>query len=479
MGSSKKKRRRKKSESKKKKRRKKCSRDSSSDDISNKRNRYFSDDYQESYEEGDSDRFSKRLRKLMLAIRLGAVRKVKRQLNKLLASGKCISDLRAGAGIGVLHKAASSGHMGVLRLLLNEYESESGPLMDSLGSKGSPLHCAVAGGYLEACCFLIEKGADVDIQDIKGNTPLHLALLSRSPLVVLIFHLFHSYSADPNIKNKRGETANSLGLNEALEDYWQLEDESQKEWSDELQRNEDEKEGVSQFWEKVQPKSDPYDHCVRSEREFKEKLEFMAGLNPSVSMDNMHDDWAAEELADTGAQGRAFEEGITDDAWAETIRRAFAQKHMPPSRPEKRNAPPRVNANFEWRNSDTFRELKVRRERECAQKVDPAYLQGQRELDMKTFKVFCELVPLVLKGNKPRIRLKDVPWPSGPKENPFSFPPGLGKKIRVKLVRRLQLKWHPDKFQQRFGNVLCDSDAATIVDRVLELSKILNSLKDA
>ncbi|KAK6472565.1 palmitoyltransferase ZDHHC13 [Huso huso] len=50
--------------------------------------------------------------------------------------------------------------------------------------KNTPLHWAVMSGNDNAAHFLLEAGADVDAQNAKGETPLHLAHQVRNPLLI-------------------------------------------------------------------------------------------------------------------------------------------------------------------------------------------------------------------------------------------------------------------------------------------------------
>lgn len=45
-------------------------------------------------------------------------------------------------------------------------------------------------------------------------------------------------------------------------------------------------------------------------------------------------------------------------------------------------------------------------------------------------------------------------------------------------VRKASLRWHPDKFQQAFGAVLCDGDRGRIMEEVNEVARRVNALKD-
>ena len=83
--------------------------------------------------------------------------------------------------------------------------------VDSYGN--TRLHDAVRAGNIGLICDLIEMGADVNAQNRWGNTALHLAAeyglfrVSKWMSSVLL-----NAGADPNIKNVQGVTPLDLGL---------------------------------------------------------------------------------------------------------------------------------------------------------------------------------------------------------------------------------------------------------------------------
>ena len=58
--------------------------------------------------------------------------------------------------------------------------------------------------YTKIVKFLLNKGADTNLQNYNGDTPLHLAASCEMEYIVKL--LLH-YNADVNIRNKKGETA--------------------------------------------------------------------------------------------------------------------------------------------------------------------------------------------------------------------------------------------------------------------------------
>ena len=75
---------------------------------------------------------------------------------------------------------------------------------------GSLLHGAAIKGHMHLAEYLVEHGANVNLTDFYGDTPLHVA--AREGHMPLAEYLVE-HGADVNIKNERGETP----LDEALE----------------------------------------------------------------------------------------------------------------------------------------------------------------------------------------------------------------------------------------------------------------------
>lgn len=83
--------------------------------------------------------------------------------------------------------------------------------VDSFGN--TKLHNAVRAGNIGLVCELLEKGADVNVQNRWGNTALHMAAeyglyrVSKTLSSILL-----NAGADPYIKNVQGITPLDLGL---------------------------------------------------------------------------------------------------------------------------------------------------------------------------------------------------------------------------------------------------------------------------
>ena len=105
--------------------------------------------------------------------------------------------------------------------------------IDPKGYARRPIHAATIGGHINIVKFLIENGADVNIQNRYGDTALHFAVHHNRSFILT--ELLKS-KADPTIKNHVfktpidiAEDQKKLNYVEEMKSYIQLEDEPQKE----------------------------------------------------------------------------------------------------------------------------------------------------------------------------------------------------------------------------------------------------------
>lgn len=73
-----------------------------------------------------------------------------------------------------------------------------------VNSGNTPLHTACINGQLDIVKTLVEKGDNIDAQNIHGNTPLHMAALTDR---VEIIRFLNRKGADLNKKNNKQKTA--------------------------------------------------------------------------------------------------------------------------------------------------------------------------------------------------------------------------------------------------------------------------------
>merc|ERR1712212_1413120 len=104
-----------------------------------------------------------------------------------------------GKGKTALHVAAEKGDIPVMKLLLDS----SLPNMDAKDKKGkTALHVAAEKGDIPVMELLMDSGADIEIGDNLGETPIFHVKKQSGALRLLIKN-----GAKINAKNKNGQTA--------------------------------------------------------------------------------------------------------------------------------------------------------------------------------------------------------------------------------------------------------------------------------
>lgn len=68
----------------------------------------------------------------------------------------------------------------------------------------TPLHFAADRGQLEVATLLIQRGAQVNAQDIDGQTPLHYAALCEHEAMC---RLLVAHGADAGLQDEGGDSA--------------------------------------------------------------------------------------------------------------------------------------------------------------------------------------------------------------------------------------------------------------------------------
>lgn len=126
-------------------------------------------------------------------------------LHALLEAGARLSDVTTDEGYTALHIAASQGHLGLLRRLLNKNLSLDINAKTVEGS--TPVNTATYAGRVDVVRMLLDRGANASIVDSAGWTPLHWAVEGNHPRIVKI--LFE-HGADPSAESADGDTPLSM-----------------------------------------------------------------------------------------------------------------------------------------------------------------------------------------------------------------------------------------------------------------------------
>jgi ankyrin repeat protein len=102
-------------------------------------------------------------------------------------------------GHSPLYLAAVIGDPGLVQSLIDR-----GAVLDDRKAGQTPLHAAIAEQHGEVAALLISKGANVNIPDTSGRTPLHY--LARSMDDRILAESMIDHGADINAKDKEGTT---------------------------------------------------------------------------------------------------------------------------------------------------------------------------------------------------------------------------------------------------------------------------------
>lgn len=114
-------------------------------------------------------------------------------VNNMLDSEDIDIDAATHIGTTVLIRAASAGHVDIVKLLISR-----GADPTKANWYGSALHCAAEAGQCESIRILFDSGMNIDLRDDFGRTPLHCASSQRHALAI---ELLLDMGADPNARD--------------------------------------------------------------------------------------------------------------------------------------------------------------------------------------------------------------------------------------------------------------------------------------
>ncbi len=100
----------------------------------------------------------------------------------------------------ILARAAAYNRIDIMQLLLSK-----GASLETVAGETTPLHFAVLGRHIEATEFLLNAGVNIDAQNNRGDTPLHLACDHGDDLIEITKRLLGK-RPNLNLTNKHGET---------------------------------------------------------------------------------------------------------------------------------------------------------------------------------------------------------------------------------------------------------------------------------
>ncbi|XP_004598776.2 NF-kappa-B inhibitor-like protein 1 isoform X2 [Ochotona princeps] len=319
------------------------------------------------------------------------------------------------------------------------------PGLDVDAGQPPPLHRACARHDAPALCLLLRLGADPAHQDRHGDTALHAAARQGPDAYTDFFlPLLSRCPSAMGIKNKDGETPGQiLG------------------WGPPWDSTEEEEE----------------DEASR-EREWRQKLQ-----------GELEDEWQEVIGRFEDDASRETQEPESFSAWSDRLAREHAQKreaagpHRPPRRAE--------GCSHSWRQQEE--EQRLFRERARAKEEELRESRARRAQETPGEQGPEKARPRPGAESPRRAgrgslwRFSDVPWPCPGGGDPEAMaaalvargPPLEEQGALRRYLRVQQVRWHPDRFLQRFRNQIETLELGRVMGAVTALSQALNRHAEA
>jgi hypothetical protein len=170
-------------------------------------------------------------------------------------------------------------------------------------------------------------------------------------------------------------------------------------------------------------------------------------------------------------------------AEAETRRRKRQYAHPSSShKPSpKHSDPKRPKIGISDEDKKRFEENLKQESRKNAQALEE--LKKQKATEMK--KHYEEHCTAIFSGKVTRkLSYRAIPWPHGPHEGLDDMERFLlgsiprGTEAYKKELKAQRIRWHPDRFLQKVGQYLKDDDRERILEKVKQISQMLNAISD-
>jgi hypothetical protein len=342
----------------------------------------------------------------------------------------------------------------------------------------SAMHAAASAGFSSVVSLLAEHGANINLQDQQGYTALHLSVLGEHAAVAAVLL---KIGAKRGVEDHHGVTAEGMGLEALLQEH-----EEQKK----LEQAAREEQLREQLEEELRE-----DACrVRNERErdwdtrLQEESEFERGYygeeeNPfeqswrddEATHDREGDDWFEEVNKQREVLGQGVNQGGQASAKRGSKRKQPTGGHseyvasgsgerfagFTPEQSQRQKHPPTAEerAAESAKNKQVAAEAAVATERARIARQEADEDGWKRLLAVKASSKAISGGGSAANGGSGgsgTVRFIDIPWPSGTDENILSMDMTMPAEKAKAQIKQAQLRWHPDKFMQKYGMILCE-----------------------
>ena len=344
-----------------------------------------------------------------------------------------------------------TGKLHRVRSLFKKYEPSY--LTTFVDRKGrTPLHASCLLGDDAITRLLLKNGADVEVTDSDGNTPIHFALKyalqtvrfsAFNDLIVPLLKVCSRHVLD--MENNEEKTPRE-SLTDLKGAYAQ-------------RRKEVEVERKQQWRKQHEEKSTKMENL-----EWERKLQFEASQEDYNSSNVYSQDDCLENTQETY------------DEWVDRIMRERRQKTA--SSRQTKTETNRRQQQQEQKTRERTRQL----EKEHEAYITRMSIQRQKlklSSSLTDYEKRCE--EIFHSNSTTSLKFSDLPWPSDGNTKQMIDLVVKWSELKTdeekkKFLKEQQVRWHPDKFLQRCGKRLHIDDREQIIEQVKELSQEINVL---
>lgn len=313
----------------------------------------------------------------------------------------------------------------------------------------SLLHYCCKHGNLVILRYLLDSGLDPSLPDIDGNIPLHLSLKTA-------------------IKKPQLNTVYSELILPQIEEFPEL-----------LERKNNDGTSCRAYLDRLVELQQPTyvqqnEYENDSDEDWARKLaeEFNYEYEESVG-------YKEQELGEDDYYG-----GETHDEWADRMSKEFHRKRQFNYSKHIHESQSKGEPSEKTKGSEEKEKLEREREEMRLRYEHHQKIAKEQRLVKKRLEYEEEFKQLYSKKHTNEIGYDDIPWPFKDSVKEVSMLLFCGDNLKNisnktfyrKYLKEQKIRWHPDKFLQKLGSVLKQTDKEQILNKVKIISQEINRL---